>query len=67
MCHRIFSVHMDPATHGNLFVCQNMASQPQLNGSQAWVPQLGHNGPDRAQPLTRRPLEELLTALRKVL
>ena len=43
-----------------------MDVQPPVNGTQAFVPQLGHNILERAQPQTQRPLEELLTALRKV-
>lgn len=43
-----------------------MDVHPAVNGTQAFVPQLGHNILERAQPQTQRPLEELLTALRKV-
>ena len=43
-----------------------MEVHPPVNGTQAFVPQLGHNILERAQPQTQRPLEELLTALRKV-
>jgi hypothetical protein len=44
---------------------QHIGLQTAVNGTQAFVPQLGHSI-ERAQPLTQRPLEELLTALRKV-
>jgi hypothetical protein len=44
-----------------------MEVHPAVNGTHAFVPQLGHSILERAQPQTQRPLEELLTALRKVL